>query len=210
MFVKSPDSSGTPRVTRRSCSPRHGFAEPPHRATPQSARRARPLAWPNPARSPRRRCLLSVSAADQLSRAPAGSLDSRARGLAPFRPNALGATRRSPHRRAGDETEPSATAPDSRVNGVSGLEQWREWESHHRLHLMITFPRRGGPAFPGASLRRLFWPCVGRDDLRADNPLSHPPADRTAPIPRDGHREPLPRAALLTQRASKTRDAFTR
>lgn len=112
----------TPRLTRRSCSPCHGFAEPPRRATPRSARKAIPLAWADPARSPKRRCLLPVCATDQLSRAPAGSLDSRASGLRPFDRTLSAPPRRSPHRRAGDETEPSATAPDSRVNGVSGLE----------------------------------------------------------------------------------------
>jgi len=51
---------------------------------------------------------------------------------------------------------------------------------------MATYPRWGDPAFPDASPRRLFWPCVGRDDLHADNPLSHPPRgpDSTEPTRR--------------------------
>lgn len=76
--------------------------------------------------------------------------------------------------------------------------------------LMITFPRRGVPAFPDPSLRRLFWPYASRDDLCAGNPLSHPPPHWQAPAADVEHREPLSRAALLTQRASETRDAFRR
>jgi hypothetical protein len=112
----------TPRLTRRSRPPCHGFTGPPRRATPQSARKAVPLAWADPARSPWRRCLSPISATDQLSRAPAGPLHSRAWGLHPSDRTLSAPSRRSPHRRAGDETVPSATAPVDRVNGFSGLE----------------------------------------------------------------------------------------
>jgi hypothetical protein len=116
MFVKRPLGLDT-RLTRRSCPPRHGFIGPPRRATPRSARRAFPLAWADPARSPWRRCLSPISATDQLSRAPAGPLHSRAWGLRPSDRTLSAPSHRSPHRRAGDETEPSATAPVDRVNG---------------------------------------------------------------------------------------------
>jgi hypothetical protein len=87
-----------------------------------------PLTRPSHLRGPILRAPLGEDASCQslqptsCQRAPAGSLDSRARGLRLSDRTLSAPPHRSPHRRAGDETEPSATAPVDRVNGFSGLE----------------------------------------------------------------------------------------
>jgi hypothetical protein len=112
IFSTVPPGWDTP-FTRRSRPPSHGFTGPPHRATPRSSARARHREVKRPTGSPRRRCLSPISATDQLSRAPAGSLDSRACGFHRSDRALSAPPHRSPHRRVGDETEPSATAPAS-------------------------------------------------------------------------------------------------
>lgn len=82
-----------------------------------------PLTRPSHLRGPILRAPLGEDASCQslqptsCQRAPAGSLDSRARGLRLSDRTLSAPPHRSPHRRAGDETEPSATAPVDRVNG---------------------------------------------------------------------------------------------
>jgi len=168
----------TPRLTRRSCPPCHGFTGPPRRATPQSAHETLPLAWADPVRSPWRRCLLPVSATDQLSTSTRRIPRFSSSRLAPFRPSAFSA--------ASSEPAPACGGRDSAVCDGAGRPRERfsrprvaaRLESHRQLRFMATCPRWGGSACPSSGPRRLFWPCVGRDDLCADNPLSYPPVAR--------------------------------
>jgi hypothetical protein len=110
-ILNRPDMAGTPRSRAVVVRPVTGSSD--HHLTLLRGPPTVPLTEVRrPTCSPWRRCLSPISATDQLSRAPAGSLDSRASGLR-LSYRALSAPpHRSPHRRAGDETEPSATAPD--------------------------------------------------------------------------------------------------
>jgi hypothetical protein len=150
MFV-TPPTLPEHLVARRSRPPCHGFVGPPPRATPRSAALA-PHVSEAPDSSPRRRCLSPISAANQLSRAPAGSLHSRALGLAPFRPITRGTKPPEPAPACGGRAwlvRDGAGLPREgrlRPRVTAGVE-----EPRHQLRSWSPSPS-GWPGFPGLEL----------------------------------------------------------